>query len=870
MRTLRSLAVVVSCLVIWACVDDESVRTHPENLDPSRPARVVLVSIDTLRADHVGFMGSTLGVTPRLDSLARRGTIFGTTFSPAPLTLPSHTTLLTGMDPPKHGVHHNGLFALEKEIPTLARRAQEGGLETAAFIGAVVLDRRYGIAAGFDHYDDQIDLEDQHAGAFTERTAEIVVDRALAWISQTKGHFFIWVHVYDPHLPWSAPQPYRERFPNAYLAEIAYTDAQIGRLVESVERLWPDERTLYVVTSDHGESLGEHGEHSHAYSIYAATQHVPLVMVGPGIPAGERVDALARLCDVTPTILARLGLAPRTTLDGRDLFGPIANEGNLRAYSETRATEYDHGWSSLYSLRDRRYHFVRAPAPELYDLDRDPKELENLFSSQPDRAFEMDAALDKLLSEARRARTASDLSASTQRQLAALGYLPNPQASVRNLGEVGGPSPRDGLALASRWLRGLQLLANGRSHAAFKILCEMHSSSPLVGIDCSRAALLAGEVAIAEERARRALGTHPKAELALAEVQLAQQEYGDAQIRFDGLLAKEPESGSLLAALGRIAEARGDVDRALDLYRRATTSRRPSYEGLAKGSALLFREGRIAEARELMQQIDPDEMIRPDIASALIGELEAVDDIEGARQLLRRATARYPDADALERWQASSLALGIPDLEWVRGRRLLELGKPDRAYRVLKRAADNRPMIELDRAWAAARSGRNLEAIEHARRASGQTWAGVTLAETMIRAGKWDAAERIVKELQAKKTPFRNLKTMLGRIAEGRGEVDRAIAIYQEASNAIHPSEEAFWRLASLEFEAGRRNEGEAALAHFHTIDPYAHARLVEAELAAGSFRRAEQRLRDALTRHPDADGLLALEARMADAPHAE
>lgn len=304
--------------------------------------------------------------------------------------------------------------------------------------------------------------------------------------------------------------------------------------------------------------------------------------------------------------------------------------------------------------------------------------------------------------------------------------------------------------------------------------------------------------------------------------------------------------------------------------RRAATSRLPSYEGLAKGSALLLREGRIAEARDLMKQIDADDMIRPDVASELLGELEAVDDIEAARQLLRRATVRYPDADALERWRSSSLALGIPDLEWVRGRRLLELGKPDLAYRVLERASDNRPMIELDRAWAAARSGRKLAAIEHARLAAGQKWADVTLAEALIRSEEWEAAERLVKELQAKKIPFRNLKTMLGRIAEGRGEIDRAIAIYKEASNAIRPSEEAFWRLASLEFEAGRRDAGEAALGRFHIIDPYANARLVEAELAADSFRRAEQRLRDALTRHPDAEGLLALEVRIADLPQAE
>lgn len=332
------------------------------------------------------------------------------------------------------------------------------------------------------------------------------------------------------------------------------------------------------------------------------------------------------------------------------------------------------------------------------------------------------------------------------------------------------------------------------------------------------------------------------------------------------MATEEPGSGLLLTALGHIAAARGDVDRALDLYRRATTSRIPSYEGFVKGSALLFREGRIAEARELFAQIDARDITRPHVAAELVAALQAANDIEGARQLLRRALALYPDADALERLLVPSVGLATPKHQWVRGRRLLELGKPDYAYRVLTRAAVDDPLIELDRAWAAARSGRNLEANVYAQRAAGQEWAGVTLAEVLIRGRDWDAAEQLIEELQAKAVAFSDLKTMLGRIAEGRGQVDKAIAIYQQASNAAPPSKEALWRWAALEIEAGRRDLAETALARFHRIDPYANARLVEAELSIGSIPRARQRLLDALTRHPDADGLVGLEARLADA----
>jgi choline-sulfatase len=831
----------------------------------SGPTRVVLVSIDTLRADHVGFMGSKLGATPQLDALAQRGTVFQTTISPAPLTLPSHTTLLTGLDPPSHGIHHNGLFSLDQEIPTLADHAHKAGLTTGAFIGAVVLDRRYGIGQGFDHYDDEIGDDVQLGGAFTERAADVVIDRAIDWIRRTEGRFFSWIHLYDPHLPWTAPAAFRKRFADPYLAEIAYTDAQVGRLVEAVEGLWPDERTLWIVTSDHGESLGEHGERSHAYTIYEATQRVPLMIVGPGVPTGQRVDTLARLSDVTPTILARIGVAPIANLDGRDLLdsAPPA-DSMLPAYSETRATEYDHGWSSLYSIRNERFHFIRAVEPELYDLEGDPNEIQNLASSQPGRVLELDAALEGVLSHARRTSAADELSATEQRQLAALGYLPNPRAVVRDLGQTGGLSPRDGLLQSSRWMRGRQLLENGRSRAAVEILCGLPSSSPLVSLDCSRAALSTGDLALAEARARSTLNAHPDAERVLADVLFGKGEYDDAEILYKRMTANQPDSGALLVALGHIAAAQGGPDRALELYRRATMMRLPSNEGLLMGSALLFRQRRIGEARQLFAQIDARDITRPNAAAELVSALQAAGDVAGARRLLLRALKIYPDADALERLLAPELALATSEHEWIRGRRLLELGKPDHAYRVLERADVGDPLIDLDRAWAAARSGRTREAQALARRAGAHQWAGVTLAEALIRDGEWDAAELLIEELQTKGLAFPNLKTMLGRIAEGRGQLDRAIAIYREAGNADAPAQEALWRWAALEIEAGRPDVAKGAMARFHLIDPYANARLVEAELVAGSIERAQQRLLDALTRHPDAEALLALEARLA------
>jgi arylsulfatase A-like enzyme/tetratricopeptide (TPR) repeat protein len=829
----------------------------------TRPERVVLVTIDTLRADRVGFMGDTRAVTPQLDRLAERGVVFETTLSPAPLTLPSHTTLLTGLDPPAHGVHHNGLFELAPTIPTLAEQARAAGLRTGAFVGAVVLDRRYGLARGFETYDDAIG-EARTEGGYAERSADVVVDRALDWIGTTEGRFLAWIHLYDPHLPWAAPAPYARAIADPYRAEIAFADAQVGRLVDAVESRWPDGRTLWVVVSDHGESLGEHGERSHAYGIYEATQRVPLVIAGPGAPTGRRVRRLARLADVAPTVLARLANDAGTVFAGRDLLArPVDDHGDRLAYAETRATEYDHGWSSLYSVRDERFHYIRGVEPELYDVVRDPRELDDLAAESSDRVRAMDAALDRLLSTT--GPTASDRDPTPQEraQLAALGYLPDPEARVRPLGAVGGRAPRDGLLEVDRMLRGRRLLAIGRPGVAKEVLCSTSTGSPLVRLACAQAALATGDLAAAEASARALLAARPEAEALLVEVLLSRGALDEAGARLAALATARPESGAVAVLQGRLAEARGDREAALDAYRRAATLRRPAEEGRVRAAVLLLREGRGAEAVAMLEAIERPEELHPAVAASLVEALAADGDAERARSWLTDALRLHPDAEALERLLASNAGLATPELEVARGRRLLELGKPDAAYRVLTSVRFDHPWVDLDRAWAALRSGRMEQARALAERVGEGDWKDVTLAEIAIRSGAWARAEERVRSLQARGVRYAELETMLGRIAEGRGERDRAREIYRSAADGERPGREALWRLAALEIEAGRRDAAEAALSRFGRVDPYANARLVEAELTAGSIQSARWRLAGALTRHPDAEALVALEARI-------
>jgi arylsulfatase A-like enzyme len=322
--------------------------------------RIVLVSIDTLRADHLGCYGAAFAHTPRLDALAAGGVRFANAISPAPLTLPSHTTLLTGLDPPEHGVRHNGVFRLTDDVPTLAEHLREAGFATAAFVAAYVLDRQFGLDRGFDRYDDRTSQPRYGRGmlTFPERPANEVVDAALEWLASAPGRFFLWVHLYDPHAEYRPPAGFASAFPaRPYDGEIAFADFQVGRLLAALDQRFPDGRTLVVVTADHGESLGEHGEATHSHLVYDATQHVPLIVQGPGLPRGGVVEDVVALRDVAPTVLDLLGVPPLPGATGRSLAEAVRG-GALEpraAHVETLAPQLDWGWSPLLGLRTVRF-----------------------------------------------------------------------------------------------------------------------------------------------------------------------------------------------------------------------------------------------------------------------------------------------------------------------------------------------------------------------------------------------------------------------------------------------------------------------------------------------------------------------------------
>ena len=370
-------------------------------LDDARDANVLIVTVDTLRADALGAYGGR-AQTPHLDRLAARGARFDFAHAHAVVTLPSHTSILTGLLPYQHGIRDNSGYRVADETATLATRLKAAGFATGAFVGGFPLTKRFGLARGFDVYDDQIsELAGDAALTMPERPANAVVARATAWmdgIVPQSGKFFGWVHVFDPHSPYAAPEPFRSQYRDRpYDGEVAWTDHALGPLLDRLESL--ARPTLVIVTSDHGESLGEHGEDTHGMFAYEATLRVPLIvaMVGPGSPGdgGRGIDLPVRHIDIAPTVLDAIGLSPDTTWLGTSLRQLIeTGTGPDRPlYFESMTFNLVRGWAPLRGVIVEREKFVDQPIPELYDLRADPNELRNLAASEAQRRQTLEAVL---------------------------------------------------------------------------------------------------------------------------------------------------------------------------------------------------------------------------------------------------------------------------------------------------------------------------------------------------------------------------------------------------------------------------------------------------------------------------------------------
>jgi arylsulfatase A-like enzyme len=491
------------------------------------------------------------------------------------MTLPSHTSLFTSTYPSYHGVRDNGRSSAGPGLTTLAEVLREQGFATGAFIASYVLDRRFGLAQGFDTYDDELHGASTSVGAMgRERPGGEVVERTITWLRDRnrETRFFCWVHLFDPHSEHRAPPPYDARHAGRpYDGEIAYSDENVGRLLGALDELGLERSTLVVFASDHGEAFGEHGEQGHAIFVYDTTLLVPLVLRWPDVlPSGRVAQGQVSLVDLAPTILDVLGLDPLPGSQGRSLLGACFEDppGDAEpVYAESFHGSLRFGWAPLQSVRTDRWKLIRAPRPELYDLKNDPGETTNVIDDHPDVARQMEAWLDAIALEsapAAAAPAAVTLDDEARANLEALGYLGG--ESLASADDVGA-DPKDRIAAIVEYQRSKQLMAQGLNEEARAILDELVRQSP----------------DSAEMHSR----------LGLASARLADWERAEASL--SRALALDPTSGETLVNLAAVHMAVDDLDRARPLLEQALRLDPDDAMALLNLGALELRLGRIEQ-----------------------------------------------------------------------------------------------------------------------------------------------------------------------------------------------------------------------------------------------------------------------------------
>jgi arylsulfatase A-like enzyme len=389
----------------------------------ARPSSVVIITLDTTRADRLPAYGFQGVATPAIDRLAREGAVFDETESVAPLTLVAHTSLFTGLYPPHHGVRDNLDTPLARSVPSLPELLERRGFRTAGIVGSIVLASDRGLARGFELYDD-VNGVDHHGERVRRRTGGEVVDRAVDWIDRlTTRRFCLWVHLYDAHAPQSLPLEVRRVYGNSYEGGIAYVDSQVGRLLDALERKHLLETSAIVLTGDHGESLGDHGEREHGIFLYEAALHVPLVIRAPGVRP-HRIHGVVSLVDIMPTVLDLLGFFVPHSIDGESLMPALRGHGreDRVAYGESMYPKR-FGWAPLRMIRDGGLKYIDAPRPELYDVYVDPFEQHDLSAEQPWTVATLRRALNGMARDRASDHPSDAMNVERLRMLASLGYI---------------------------------------------------------------------------------------------------------------------------------------------------------------------------------------------------------------------------------------------------------------------------------------------------------------------------------------------------------------------------------------------------------------------------------------------------------------
>jgi arylsulfatase A-like enzyme/Tfp pilus assembly protein PilF len=387
---------------------------------------VLLISLDTIRPDRISCYSPKYLKTPHVDALAAKGVLFERAIAHNPLTLPSHVNMLVGTTPLHHGVHENTKFILAEDFLTVAEYLKERGYSTGAFVGAFPMDSRFGLSQGFDVYDDSYPSKESSAFTFQERNAGQVIQSALSWLEKQSSQWFSFIHIWDPHSPYSPPEPFKKKFKNdPYSGEVAYVDSELGKLFDYLESNNLMENTLIVLTGDHGESLGDHGEDTHGYFAYNSTLWIPLIIAGPGIRTSN-VDEYVSHTDIFPTICEVLGIEKPSFLQGVSLL-PLMKGKKIRKraiYFESLVPYYNRGWAPLRGFIEEKKKFMDSPLPEYYNLENDFKEEKNLVQdiNLEEQKKKMKELIDGLSSPSR-LQSARSPDSDTLKKLRSFGYI---------------------------------------------------------------------------------------------------------------------------------------------------------------------------------------------------------------------------------------------------------------------------------------------------------------------------------------------------------------------------------------------------------------------------------------------------------------
>jgi arylsulfatase A-like enzyme/tetratricopeptide (TPR) repeat protein len=582
---------------------------------------VILITIDTLRSDRVSCYGPGRVETPVMDGFAREGVRFSNASSTVPFTLPAHTSILTGLYPPGHGVRENVGYTVDDELTTLAEALSTGGWSTAAFVSAFVLDSRWGIAQGFDRYFDDFDLstfDEAPNLSAVQRSGDLTIAEAERWLDERNeaAPFFLWLHLYDPHDPYTPPEPYLSRHPNRpYDGEVAYTDALLGGFRRSLEERGLLEDSLVVLTSDHGEGLGDHGESSHGFFIYDSTIHVPLIIRPPGGAAGGGVvDTAVSHVDLFPTILDVVGIEPPQPVHGRSLLPLMKGQEagwDREVYAESLYPLLHYGWAPLRSVRTDRHKLISAPRPEVYDLRVDPKETRDLSSGRPTLVTELEGHLSSLRSTidvgAVTAAPSPDLDPQTLAQLQALGYAAG-QGGVDLAEEEARPrvDPKDRIGVHRTVMRAQTQMRNDPAAARRALLGVLEQDD--VVLDAHQ---MLGQLAVMEREYDEALGhfrnalelepEHRNSLKGMASAYKALGRAEEALVGYRRLLEVAGTDTGASLAIADIEFARGNFDTAVETLRRAEAASEAPGLISNKMGEIRAEQGRSDEAMTLFE-----------------------------------------------------------------------------------------------------------------------------------------------------------------------------------------------------------------------------------------------------------------------------